>query len=68
MRGGEGRSKTVVNIYEHFLSLPFSKIFTRQRITLVKKDGAKLKVKGRPMNIKLLILPSFFQEKPKYFR
>ena len=65
---GEGReSKTVVNIYVNFLSLPFSNIFTRQRITLVKINGAELKLKGRTMNIKYLLLPSIFQEKPKYF-
>ena len=48
---GEG-CKTVVDKYVNVLSLPFSKIFTRQRITLVKLNGAELKLKGRTMNIK----------------
>ena len=52
MRGEGGGSKTVVNRCENFLSLPFSKMFTRQRITLVKINGAELKLKGRTMNIK----------------
>ena len=63
----EGRgSKTVVNIFANFLSLLFSKTFTRQRIALVKTNAAECKLKGRTMNIKQLILPSIFQEKPKY--
>ena len=53
MRGkGRGGSKTVVNKYATFLSLTFSKIFTRQDIILVKINGAELKLKGRTMNIK----------------
>ena len=32
--------------------LSFSKMFTRQGITLVKINGAELKLKGRTMNIK----------------
>ena len=51
-RKGRGRSKTVVYKYANFLSLTFSKIFTRQGITLVKINGAELKLKGRTMNIK----------------
>ena len=49
---GRGGSKTVVNKYANFLSLIFSKIFTRQGITLVKINEAELKLKGRTMNIK----------------
>ena len=53
MRGkGRGGSKTVVNKYATFLSLTFSKMFTRQGIILVKINGAELKLKGRTMNIK----------------
>ena len=46
---GEGRrsSKTVVNKYANFLSHTFSKIFTRQGITLVKINGAELKLECR---------------------
>ena len=60
MRGeGRGGSKTVVNKYASFLSLTFSKIFTRQDITLVKMNGAELKLKGRKMNIKQIICRQF---------
>ena len=38
----ERGSRTVVNKYTNFLSLTFSKIFTRQDITLVKINGAEL--------------------------
>ena len=56
MRGkGRGGSKTVVNKYAKFLSLTFSKVFTRQGITLVKVNGAELKLKGRTMNINQFI-------------
>ena len=34
-RGRDGGSKTVVNKYANFLSLTFSKVFTRQGIALV---------------------------------
>ena len=60
MRGeGRGSSKTVVNKYANFLSLTFSKIFTRQGITLVKINEAELKLKGRTMNIKQIIFRQF---------
>ena len=49
---GRRESKTVVNKYAGFLSLTFSKIFARQGITLVKINGAELKLKGRTMKIK----------------
>ena len=53
MRGkGRGGSKTVVNKYANFLSLTFSKFFTRKGITLVKINGAELKLTGGTMNIK----------------
>ena len=53
MRGKvRGGPKTVVNKYAKFLPLTFSKMFTRQRITLVKIKEAELKLKGRAMNIK----------------
>ena len=65
---GEGRGyRTVVNKYADFLSLPLSKIFTGERITLIKINATELKLKGRTMNKKQLIFPSIFQEKPKYF-
>ena len=49
--GGEG-SNTVGNKYANFLSLTFSKSFTRQGIILVEINGAELRLKGRTMNIK----------------
>ena len=49
---GRGGYKTVVNKYANFLFLTFSKIFTRHDITLVKRNGAELKLKSRTMNIK----------------
>ena len=48
----EGGYKTVVNKYANFLFLTFSKIFTRHGITLIKINGAELKLKGRTMNLK----------------
>ena len=51
-RTGGGESKMVVNKCANFLSLLFSKLFTRQRITLVKINGAELKLKGTTMNVK----------------
>ena len=48
---GEGRGyRTVVNKYADFLSLPLSKIFTGERITLIKINATELKLKGRTMN------------------
>ena len=43
--GGRGGGPEPPSTYAH-------KIFTRQRITLVKINGAELKLKGRTMNIK----------------
>ena len=48
---GEGRGyRTVVNKYADFLSLPLSKIFTGERITLIKINATELRLKGRTMN------------------
>ena len=50
--GGTEGSETVANIYTNFLSLPSTKNFARQRITLVKIHVTELKPNGRLLNIK----------------
>ena len=50
---GEGREVQNRHQYiRNFLSLPFFKDFTRQRITSIKINGIELKLKGRTINIK----------------
>ena len=62
--GGTEGSETVANIYRNFLSLPSTKSFTRQCITLVKIHVTELKPNVRLLNIKVANLISNLHSSP----